>query len=389
MKINEKDLEQIIHNILNTYKLDNPDLECPETKKSLIEMILILYQECNSVSDTETLKEKINSMLDIRIKVIPPEYNDDDIKELTNIIDHLKEIPQPAQRTPEWYNFRNERLTASDLATAVDKNPYSTRNKLIMNKCGIKEEWNPGPAIIHGVKYEDVAVSIYESRNDVNVVEYGCIPHPTISCFGASPDGIVDYDSHNKNYIGRMLEIKCPTRREITGFIPKYYYYQVQGQLEVCNLEYCDFLECKISEYNSKEEYFQDGDFEYTKNGNEKGCIIEVYDHELEKIIYHYAKMGISSEEFLEWEDNIIDNVLKDSNLDYLQTSFWKLDEYNCLLIEKNQEFWEKTQPKILKFWEDVVLYRDKGCEELVPKKKNIAKKKPPSDKLYFLDDSD
>ena len=25
-----------------------------------------------------------------------------------------------------------------------------------MNKCGIKEEWNPGPAIIHGVKYEDV-----------------------------------------------------------------------------------------------------------------------------------------------------------------------------------------------------------------------------------------
>ena len=58
-----------------------------------------------------------------------------------------------------------------------------------MNKCGIKEEWNPGPAIIHGVKYEDVAVSIYESRNDVNVAEYGCIPHPNISCFGASPDG--------------------------------------------------------------------------------------------------------------------------------------------------------------------------------------------------------
>ena len=38
-----------------------------------------------------------------------------------------------------------------------------------------------------------------------------------------------------------MLEIKCPTKRPITGFIPEYYHYQVQGQLEVCNLNYCDF----------------------------------------------------------------------------------------------------------------------------------------------------
>jgi putative phage-type endonuclease len=388
MKPNEKDLEQIIHNILNIYDLDNQDLECLETKQSLTEMIFTLYQECNSVSNTEIIKDKINTMLDIRIKVIPPEYNDNDIKELNKIIDHLKQTPQPAQRTPEWYEFRNQRLTASDLATAVDKNPYSTRNKLIMNKCGIKEEWNPGPAIIHGVKYEDVAVAIYELRNDVNVVEYGCIPHPTISCFGASPDGIVDTNSHNKNYIGRMLEIKCPTRREITGFIPKYYYHQVQGQLEVCNLKYCDFLECKISEYNSKDDYFQDGDFEYTKNGKEKGIIIEVYNHELEKIVYNYANIGTSLDEFLKWEENIIDDVLKDSNLEYIQTSFWKLDEYNCLLIEKNEEFWEETKPKILKFWEDVLLHRDKGCDDIAPKKKNTVKK-PPPDKLHFLDDSD
>ena len=98
------------------------------------------------------------------------------------------------------------------------------------------------------------------------------------------------------------------------GFIPKYYYYQVQGQLEVCNLKYCDFSECKISEYSCKEEYFQDGDYEMTKNGNEKGIIIELYDHELEKIIYKYADLGKLPKIFLKWEEEIIDKVLNDDN---------------------------------------------------------------------------
>ena len=47
-----------------------------------------------------------------------------------------------------------------------------------------------------------------------------------------------------------MLEIKCPTSRDITGFVPEYYHAQVQGQLEVCGLEYCDFLECELREYD-------------------------------------------------------------------------------------------------------------------------------------------
>ena len=49
-----------------------------------------------------------------------------------------------------------------------------------------------------------------------------------------------------------MLEIKCPKSRIITGFIPEVYRAQIQGQLEVCGLDYCDFLECDIKVYNSK-----------------------------------------------------------------------------------------------------------------------------------------
>ena len=92
----------------------------------------------------------------------------------------------------------------------------------------------------------------------LKVFEYGCIPHPNIDHFGASPDGIVEPESLNKNYVGRMLEIKCPGSRPITGFIPEYYHAQVQGQLEVCNLEFCDFVECKIDEYKTDDDYFND-----------------------------------------------------------------------------------------------------------------------------------
>ena len=105
-------------------------------------------------------------------------------------------------------------------------------------------------AIDSKLKHEDVAIKIYEYRNKTSVFEYGCIPHPHYKWIGASPDGITDD--------GVMLEIKCPSSRPITGEIPSHYWCQVQTQLEVCELDRCDFLEVKLEEYKSREEYEND-----------------------------------------------------------------------------------------------------------------------------------
>lgn len=75
-------------------------------------------------------------------------------------------------------------------------------------------------------------------------------PAPENFFLGASPDGISDYD-----FV--MLEIKCPPRRVICGTPTDYYWAQMQGQLEVCDLERCDFLECKLAEFNSSDEYME------------------------------------------------------------------------------------------------------------------------------------
>ena len=108
-------------------------------------------------------------------------------------------------------------LTASDLhrgLTSRDK----TRLQLINSKCGVSRSISSNASCLHGIRYEDVAIAVYEKRNNCKVEDYGCIQHPTIKIFGASPDGIVS--SSNKQLVGRMLEIKCPRSRVIDG-LPK------------------------------------------------------------------------------------------------------------------------------------------------------------------------
>ena len=100
-------------------------------------------------------------------------------------------LQQPAQRTPEWYAMRKTRLTASDLATALGESKYNTRFRSLGEEDRHGQEVHRQLRHRVGVKYEPVATEIYERRNGVRVVEFGLLPHPTISFLGASPDGIV------------------------------------------------------------------------------------------------------------------------------------------------------------------------------------------------------
>ena len=164
-----------------------------------------------------------------------------------------------------------------------------------------------------------------------------------------------------------MLEIKCPTKRPITGFIPEYYHYQVQGQLEVCNLNYCDFLECKIEEITRDE---------YCKLENiEKGIVIELHDDDIGKMIYKYSELCIPNSKIDDWEESIIDTIFS-SNMSYIKTTYWKLSEYNCLLITRDKKLWSDVEPDILNFWKEVEKYRLEGHESLLTCKKEKKERK-------------
>ena len=392
-----KDLELILCDFIENTDINNNTFYDDEESQLLNEAVLNIFLQYNNLSDSliNDASDHIDELILQHIKVVPPVYSESQLTYLKDKLTYLEQIPQPEQRTPEWYEFRNNRLTASDLYHITSQSKGKIID-IVKKKCGVEKNYTPGAAILHGVKFEDVAIHIYEEREDVIITEFGCLPHPNIPFFGASPDGICSFDSKNKNYTGRMLEIKCPKSRNITGIIPPVYFAQVQGQLEVCDLEYCDFLECQIREYNSKNEFFEDtheNNYKLRKNSMEKGVVLEVYDKELKKTKYYYNYDQFSNQEDLSaWEGKIIDTILSDDKLEYNKTTFWRLEKYNVVLVKRNREWFTNNYLKIAIFWNQVLESRVNNTyadEILKIKNKEIPlypKKIDKNDDFKFLD---
>ena len=391
--INTKDIEIIINDFLKNNPIDNNTFYNDDENKNLIDLIYHIFEQYNEINSdiVYEIKEYIEELLLQHIKLEEPLYSLSYLKYLEDKLSYLEKIPQPEQRTPEWYEFRNNRLTASDLYHITSDNKCKIID-IVKKKCGVESTFSPGAAILHGIKFESVATKIYEDRCGVVMTEFGCLPHSSIPFFGASPDGICSIKSENKNYVGRMLEIKCPKSRPITGIIPPVYFAQVQGQLEVCDLEYCDFLECELREYDNKQQFFEDTNNEnylLRKNGNEKGVIIEVYDKTVKKTIYFYNYDKFKNvKDFNVWEDKIIDEILENDNYEYNTTTFWKLNIFNVVLVKRNRNWFSNNYIKIYNFWNKVLEARvNNTYKEQKQKKNNYVKKFEKMDDFEFLAD--
>lgn len=156
-------------------------------------------------------------------------------------IDALLAIPQPEQRTEEWYRARQTRLTASDAATALGLNPYETPEALLLKKCGLGERFEGNEATAHGQRWEPYVAELFCREYGFTHHEGGLLPHPTIPFLGGSPDGLLC------NAAGEcaLLEIKCPLRRRITGEVPVHYMPQLQLLMDICGMDRAYFVEFK------------------------------------------------------------------------------------------------------------------------------------------------
>ena len=278
----------------------------------------------------------------------------------------LKNIYQPEQKSKEWYDMRSNMLTASDWGTILGENHYSNSNEVLKKKCG-DDTFITNAAMQWGNKYENVAVLIYEHRNNVKILEFGCLGHPFISFLGASPDGITEE--------GIMLEIKCPSSRKITGIPPSYYWCQVQGQLEVCELDRCDFLECSIKEYIDEDEYLSDnyeGNYNLNKYGNEKGIVIELFRKSDKSFFYDYSPVCLMGADLENWKIDIMKKY-ENGSIMFSSYSYWYLQEVSCVPIYRNQEWFNNAKVILEIFWNKVLKYRQLGLEKL---KEDIQKEK-------------
>lgn len=294
-------------------------------------------------------------------------------------VDDLKKLFQPEQRSPEWYQFRKERLTASDIATVLGQNHYSTPKDILLKKCGYEKPFYMSPPCAHGVKYEPIATQIYERRQKTTVHEFGCIAHPVHPFVGASPDGICSN--------GVMLEIKNPYSRKIVGIPPIHYWIQMQIQLEVCDLELCDFLECSYTFYDTHEE-LKEGELAATHGNTEFGPVIEYYvATNTKEAQYRYCPLGISVKKMKAWIIDTMKDIQENENCVYEPfVTWWALKTYSLVRVRRDTTWFAGALPQLREFWASVIKQREIGIDDLVPKPR---KKRIVPCKLLLDDDSD
>lgn len=341
-------------------------------------------------------------------KIIVPEG----YKKLVEHVNFIENIPQPEQRTEEWFNLRKNMITASCAAQAIGENPYPNQKPadLILDKLNLGPPYKDNKFVHHGKKYEEIATKIYENAYNIRVKEYGLIPHiskPVVPFVGASPDGIGSKFDLKYNFsplIGRMLEIKCPLSRQIKlegkidgEICPHYYFCQVQQQLECCDLDYCDFWQCTLKEYENKEDMLNDKvEYIYKQEQNDDliipnnckyGCIIQllpkskitrfclfdakyIYPENIDMTLFEYDKWLLD-------EITNLNRKYPDLMKDYVfdRVLYWKLTVCHNVTIERDKNWFKSNYIKFKDLWEKIVLYR-KNKSELNNFLKEVNKKK-------------
>jgi putative phage-type endonuclease len=320
------------------------------------------------------------------------------VKKTQDKFDKLRSIVLPEQRSFEWFEMRKNKITASDLGSVLGLNKHQSTHEYIIKKV-FGSDFTGNVFCYHGKKYESIATKIYEYRMNVKIEEFGLLGHPTIPFLGASPDGICGKYKldgiHLSNQVGRMLEIKCPKTRSIntTGDIydnicPAYYFAQVQLQLECCDLDECDFWQCKIHEYSSRDDFIVDTHtkepFRSKINFNEKGCLIQIlplhkwvekavngkksfdkYEYDHQQLIYDDAefiypeKIEMTPYDCDQWVAETV-SKLYETHPGYVfdKVFYWRLDFSHNVTIKRDPKWFLDYLPKIKETWTYIEFFR-------------------------------
>ena len=159
------------------------------------------------------------------------------------------------QRTPEWFQARLGKVTASRMADVMakpvqkkreDGSTEATTRRNYRRELALERFTNTSQdsgymswAMQEGLRKEDAARDAYAFAKSVDVEEVGFIAHPDIKDSGASPDGLVGKDG--------LVEIKCPEANMMFEMLTKAaldskYVYQAQWQLACTGRQWVDVV---------------------------------------------------------------------------------------------------------------------------------------------------
>ena len=176
----------------------------------------------------------------------------------------VEEMTRSQSKFRIWFQQHAGRITASRFREILHTDYTQPSISLIKSICyPVMHQLMP-KACQYGCEHEEQARVKYfddhsKIHNSLIVINCGLVLHPLYPFFGVSPDGIVNCSCCSSG----VLEIKCPYRckdkslnelveernfclENVDGSLSlkrNYaYYYQIQLQMKLCEVGYCDFV---------------------------------------------------------------------------------------------------------------------------------------------------
>jgi putative phage-type endonuclease len=270
-------------------------------------------------------------------------------------LDHLNTLmnrPHVPQRSTEWYLQTKNVLTASEFS-AILGTPRAVGQcalKKVIDLSGATETPSVSSgrlacstlemsAMDWGVRFEPVVKQILTAFWSAEIQDVGRLLHPTDPRLAASPDGLI-VSAADVNRIGRLLEIKCPIRREMNGKIPHDYWCQMQIQMEVTDIDECDYIEVKlVSPYKESLQTYTPA-AEDTLGALYHGKLWLLQDPETLELAYAYTNLELKDFERIGWV--------------VLETIPWHLDSFYTETVTRDRHWYASTAEKREAFWKVV-----------------------------------
>jgi hypothetical protein len=304
-------------------------------------------------NDTKT-KIKISESLLFNLYDSFYKYSKNNISKdiLKSRIEKIYNAKQVEQRTTQWYEDMKCMLTASEYYKLFESE--RTRGQLVLSKVN-PEKRNSILALPTqsmspmdwGVRFEPIIKNYLEHTWNCSIYDCGRLKHETQSRLGASPDGIIVSEDSDK--YARLVEIKCPYSRKIGGIVPQEYWMQMQIQLEVTNLNECEYVEVEIL------------------SANPKNMTPDLSGNYLEKgIIWLLEKEGIYKYVYSESEKQILLN----EGFNEFESIEYAITKVHNIVIKRDTKWYNSTLEKQAEFWNDVEKARNNEFVLAEPKYK-------------------
>lgn len=162
----------------------------------------------------------------------------------------------------------------------------------------------------------------------------------------------------------------------------------MQLQMEVCDLNECDFLEIKIIEFENEDEFIANGGFNQPSDNYDNAMGILLYYSIEGKPTYELAPFFCSEPDYNIWFEKTQQKYEKNDKSTFVRSIYWKVEIFSCVLVLRNKLWFAKSIDEIKDIWSIITHDRINGYEHRAPKKRSKSIDNTPASGIVINTDN-